>query len=121
MHNCFGSIGRRLSLPILLLGRRTYDGIRTQAQALGPSFSSNSDTGHDGRQLRWKGPRRWRTSLWPEVIGSIRGRTFVLTQQVIGAEEAKMLGVVSEIVTRDRLLHRAREIAGRIARLPPLT
>ena len=60
-------------------------------------------------------------SLWPEVIGSIRGRTFVLTQQIIGAEEARTLGVVSEIVARDRLLDRAREIAGRIAKLPPLT
>jgi enoyl-CoA hydratase/carnithine racemase len=60
-------------------------------------------------------------SLWPEVIGSIRGRTFVLTQQIIGAEEAKTLGVISEIVPRDRLLPRAREIAGRIAKLPPLT
>jgi enoyl-CoA hydratase/carnithine racemase len=60
-------------------------------------------------------------SLWPEVIGSIRGRTFVLTQQIIGAEEAKVLGVISEIVTRDRLLRRAHEIAERIAKLPPLT
>jgi len=60
-------------------------------------------------------------SLWPEVIGSIRGRTFVLTQQIIGAEEAKALGVISEIVERDRLLDRARDIAGRIASLPPLT
>src|SRR5580704_11919647 len=60
-------------------------------------------------------------SLWPEVIGSIRGRTFVLTQQIIGAEEAKTLGVISEIVPRERLLPRAREIAGRIAKLPPLT
>jgi len=60
-------------------------------------------------------------SLWPEVIGSIRGRTFVLTQQIIGAEEARTLGVISEIVPRDRLLHRAREIPGRIAQLPPLT
>jgi enoyl-CoA hydratase/carnithine racemase len=60
-------------------------------------------------------------SLWPEVIGSIRGRTFVLTQQIIGAEEAKVLGVISEIVSRERLLPRAREIAGRIAQLPPLT
>jgi enoyl-CoA hydratase/carnithine racemase len=60
-------------------------------------------------------------SLWPEVIGSIRGRTFVLTQQIIGAEEAKALGVISEIVPRERLLPRAREIAGRIAKLPPLT
>ena len=40
---------------------------------------------------------------------------------MIGAEEARTLGVISEIVTRDRLLDRAREIAGRIARLPPLT
>jgi enoyl-CoA hydratase/carnithine racemase len=59
-------------------------------------------------------------SLWPEVLGSIRGRTFVLTQQIIGVKEAKALGVISEIVARDRLLHRAREIAGRIANLPPL-
>src|SRR5208283_4093339 len=37
-------------------------------------------------------------SLWPEVIGSIRGHTLVLTQQIIDAEEAKTLGVISEIV-----------------------
>ena len=60
-------------------------------------------------------------SLWPEVIGSIRGRTFVLTQQIIDAQEAKTLGVISEILPRERLLHRAREIAHRIAKLPPLT
>lgn len=45
----------------------------------------------------------------------------VLTRQVLDAEEAKTLGVISEIVPRDRLLGRAREIAERIARLPPLT
>jgi enoyl-CoA hydratase/carnithine racemase len=60
-------------------------------------------------------------SLWPEVIGPIRGRTFVLTQQIIGAEEAKTLGVISEIVQRDRLLERAREIAAQLVKLPPLT
>jgi enoyl-CoA hydratase/carnithine racemase len=60
-------------------------------------------------------------SLWPEVIGSIRGRTFLLTQQIIDAEEAKMLGVISEIVPRAGLLDRAREIAGKLAKLPPLT
>ena len=31
------------------------------------------------------------------------------------------MGVVSEILPRDRLMDRAREIAGRIAKLPPLT
>jgi enoyl-CoA hydratase/carnithine racemase len=60
-------------------------------------------------------------SLWPHVIGSIRGRYFVLTQQRLDAEEAKALGVVNEIVGRERLLGRAREIATGIAKLPPLT
>ena len=60
-------------------------------------------------------------SLWPHVIGSVRGRYFVLTQQTLTAEEAKALGVVNEIVGRERLLPRAREIAAGIAKLPPLT
>jgi enoyl-CoA hydratase/carnithine racemase len=60
-------------------------------------------------------------SLWPHVIGSIRGRYFVLTQQTLDVEEAKALGVVNEIVNRKHLLERAREIAAGIAKLPPLT
>lgn len=60
-------------------------------------------------------------SLWPEIIGSIRGRYFVLTQQVIDAQDAKTLGVVNEIVAREKLLGRAHEIANGIAKLPPLT
>jgi enoyl-CoA hydratase/carnithine racemase len=50
-------------------------------------------------------------SLWPDVIGSVRGRTFLLTRQILGAGEAKSLGVVSEIVERKDLMRRAREIA----------
>ena len=59
--------------------------------------------------------------LWPEVIGSIRGRYFLLTRQVLDAETAKAWGVVNEIVPADRLLARAHEIADGIAALPPLT
>lgn len=60
-------------------------------------------------------------SLWPEVIGSIRGRYFVLTQQTLDAEEAKKLGVVNEIIAPAKLLERAHQIADGIAKLPPLT
>src|SRR5580700_5498966 len=60
-------------------------------------------------------------SLWPEVIGSIRGRYFVLTQQKLNAEEAKELGVVNEIIASAKLLERAHQIADGIAKLPPLT
>jgi enoyl-CoA hydratase/carnithine racemase len=59
--------------------------------------------------------------LWPEVIGSIRGRYFILTRQVLDAPTAKDWGVVNEIVPADRLLARAHEIADQIAGLPPLT
>ncbi|MFQ6163404.1 enoyl-CoA hydratase/isomerase family protein [Sinorhizobium meliloti] len=59
--------------------------------------------------------------LWPEVIGSIRGRYFILTRQVLDAATAKDWGVVNEIVPADRLLARAHEIAEGIAALPSLT
>jgi enoyl-CoA hydratase/carnithine racemase len=59
--------------------------------------------------------------LWPEVIGSVRGRYFILTRQELGVETAKEWGAVNEIVPADKLLARAREIAGRLAKLPPLT
>jgi enoyl-CoA hydratase/carnithine racemase len=59
--------------------------------------------------------------LWPEVIGTVRGRYFILTRQELDAETAKEWGAVNEIVPPDRLLARAREIAEGLARLPPLT
>ena len=59
--------------------------------------------------------------LWPEVIGSVRGRYFILTRQELSAQTARDCGAVNEIVPRDRLLARAREIAEGIAKLPPLT
>src|SRR5690349_2652725 len=59
--------------------------------------------------------------LWPEVIGSVRGRYFILTRQELDAETAKSWGAVNEIVPADKLLPRAHEIAQRLAKLPPLT
>jgi enoyl-CoA hydratase/carnithine racemase len=59
--------------------------------------------------------------LWPEVIGSVRGRYFLLMRQELDAETAKDWGAVNEIVPADALLTRAREIAEGLAALPPLT
>lgn len=59
--------------------------------------------------------------LWPEVIGSIRGRYFILTSQRLDAQTAKEWGVVNEIVPGAQLLARAHQIADAIAALPPLT
>ncbi|ADU72628.1 enoyl-CoA hydratase/isomerase family protein [Pantoea sp. At-9b] len=59
--------------------------------------------------------------LWPEVIGSIRGRYFLLTRQELDATTAKDWGAVNEIVPRESLLMRAHELAESLAALPPLT
>ena len=59
--------------------------------------------------------------LWQEAIGTIRGRYFILTRQELDAQTAKEWGAVNEIVSLDKLLPRAREIAEELAKLPPLT
>ena len=59
--------------------------------------------------------------LWQEVIGSVRGRYFILTRQELDAKAAKDWGAVNEIVPADQLLVRASEIAEGLAKSPPLT
>jgi enoyl-CoA hydratase/carnithine racemase len=56
--------------------------------------------------------------VWPMLLGPNRGRYFLLTGERIGAEEARALGVVGEVVAADALLDRAREHARRLAALP---
>ena len=55
------------------------------------------------------------------MIGTVRGRYFILTHQVLDANTAMEWGAVNEIVPSDKLLPRAREIAEQLAKLPPLT
>ena len=58
--------------------------------------------------------------VWPLVLGPNRGRYFLLTGQKLSAREALTLGVVSEVLPRDRLLARAWELAEQIAAKPTL-
>ena len=58
--------------------------------------------------------------VWPLVLGPNRGRYFLLTGQVLSSAEALALGVVSEVLPRDRLLPRARELAAHIVERPVL-
>jgi enoyl-CoA hydratase/carnithine racemase len=58
--------------------------------------------------------------MWSEVIGSVRGRYFILTRQELDANTAKEWGAVNEVVSSEKLLPRARELADGLAKLPPL-
>jgi len=44
----------------------------------------------------------------------------LLTDEAFGADEALRIGLINEVVSHDRLLDRAHEIAEKIAKMPPL-
>ncbi len=56
-------------------------------------------------------------TVWPMLLGPNRGRYFLLTGERIGAEEAKRLGVVAEVLASEALLPRAHELAENLAKL----
>jgi enoyl-CoA hydratase/carnithine racemase len=49
--------------------------------------------------------------VYPMLLGLNRARYFMLTGQVIGAHEAKALGLFNEVLPQDQVLPRARELA----------
>jgi enoyl-CoA hydratase/carnithine racemase len=59
--------------------------------------------------------------VWPEVIGEIRGRYFLLSGQKLSAAEAKAYGAVNEVLPREALLPRAWELARHLKKQNPLT
>lgn len=58
--------------------------------------------------------------IWPHVLGSNRGRYFLLTGQELDAKTAMEFGAVNEVLSGDALLPRARELAQVIAAKPLL-
>jgi enoyl-CoA hydratase/carnithine racemase len=58
--------------------------------------------------------------LWQLVLGTIRGRYFLLTQEKLNAQRAYELGVVNEILPQDKLMERAWSLARQLAKQPTL-
>ena len=58
--------------------------------------------------------------VMPLLMGLNRGRYFLLTGQKLTASEAQAMGVVNEILPRERLMARARELAALLLQQPRL-
>src|SRR6202045_2640812 len=52
-------------------------------------------------------------------VGEKQARDLLLTGRIFGAEEALKMGLINEIVPPDKLLNRARELAGQLAENSP--
>lgn len=50
-------------------------------------------------------------AVWLELLGTNRGRRFLMTAQTLTAQELLEFGVVGEVLPRERLMPRAMEIA----------
>ncbi|WP_336951583.1 enoyl-CoA hydratase/isomerase family protein [Sphingobium aromaticivastans] len=59
--------------------------------------------------------------LWPHVLGPVRGRYFLLTQQRLDARQALDYGVCNEVLAPEALMPRAYEIAEKLAQQPDHT
>lgn len=59
--------------------------------------------------------------VWPMLLGLNRGRQFLLMDEKLTAQEAQELGVVAEVLPREDLLPRAREVADYIQNHPSIT
>lgn len=58
------------------------------------------------------------TQRLPRIVGMGFAMELILTGRVIGAEEARRIGLVNEIVPRGQALARARELAAALCELP---
>jgi enoyl-CoA hydratase len=59
--------------------------------------------------------------VWPQAMGMLRAKRYLLTGDRLPADDAYQFGIVTDLVdTADDVLPAARELAGRMAALPPL-
>lgn len=58
------------------------------------------------------------TARLPQVVGAAMARRLSMTGEVVDAERAERIGLVTEVVPHDRLLERAVHLATQIAEVP---
>lgn len=56
----------------------------------------------------------------PQIVSLPDALDMILTARLVGGAEAKQMGLANEVVPADRLMERAIEIAGQIAKGPPM-
>lgn len=61
------------------------------------------------------------TARLPQLVGAAMARRLSMTGEVVDAQRAERIGLVTEVVAHDDLLPRALELGGQIAEVSPVT
>ena len=83
-------------------------------------LAAEEATFQDGHVLKGSVPGDGAHIVYPHLMGLNRARYYLLTSQTISAQQAFTLGLVNEVLPKEKLLPRAWELAEQLAEKPPL-
>jgi enoyl-CoA hydratase/carnithine racemase len=110
-----------LDLPLITIanGPATY---RSEMPMMGDVVLAADDAYfQDSHMRRGLSPSDGCHTVWLEVLGTSRGRYYLMTSEVLTAQQLHAMGAVHEVLPRDQLLPRAMEIAERWVQWSPQT
>jgi len=121
--------GRRIIYGMTEIAMPVVVALQGDTYGLGTSLALSADILVASRNVRIGDPHvkvglvagDGGTLVWPAAFGFLKSKRHLLTGDPIEAEEAHRLGAVSDLVDEpDQVLPLARQLADKIAALPPL-
>ena len=120
-HDCIAATGRMRTPIIAAINGAVFTG--GLEMALGCDFLIASERAVFADTHARVGilPGGGMTARLPQLVGLGMARRLSMTGEVVDAERAEHIGLVTEVVAHERLLDRAVELASQIADVPPPT